>query len=86
MEKLTQERPTKEWTTFQAKLMKCWKSLRNERITKMERKILDMDEKHENRSEDNKKEHVGENQGKTVITGFHSETTDRNYTTLERND
>ena len=34
----------------------------NERITSVE-KILDMDEKYENRSEDNKK-HVGENQGK----------------------
>ena len=39
----------------------------------MERKILDMDEKYEHRSEDNKKEHADENQGKTVITGFHSE-------------
>ena len=54
----------------------------NERITNMERKILDMDEKHENRSEDNKKEHVGENQGKTVITGFHSETTESEITQL----
>ena len=43
----------------------------DERITNMERKILDMDEKYEHRSEDNKKEHVDENQGKTVITGFH---------------
>ena len=45
----------------------------NERITNIERKILDMDE---NRSEVNKGEHVDENQGKTVITGFHSETTE----------
>ena len=48
----------------------------NERITNIERKILDMDEKYENRSEVIKREHVGENQGKTVITGFHSETTE----------
>ena len=54
----------------------------NTRITNMERKILDMDEKYENRSEDNKKEHVGENQGKTVITGFHSETTESEVTQL----
>ena len=48
----------------------------NERITNIESKILDMDEKYENRSEVIKREHVGENQGKTVITGFHSETTE----------
>ena len=54
----------------------------NERITNMERKILDMDEKRENRSEDNKKEHVGEDQGKTVIAGFHSETTESEITQL----
>ena len=50
----------------------------------MERKILDMDEKYEYRSEDNKKEHVGENQGKTVIAGFHSETTESELTQLWR--
>ena len=50
----------------------------------MERKILNMDEKYEHRSEDNKKEHVGENQGKTVITGFHSETTESEVTQLLR--
>ena len=48
----------------------------NERIMNIERKILDMDEKYENRSEVIKREHVDENQGKTVITGFHSETTE----------
>ena len=48
----------------------------NERITNIERKILDMDEKYENRSVVIKGEHVDENQGKTVITGFHSETTE----------
>ena len=56
----------------------------DERITNMERKILDMDEKYEHRSEDNKKEHVHENQGKTVITGFHSETTESEVTQLLR--
>ena len=56
----------------------------DERITNMERRILDMDEKHEHRSEDNKKEHVDENQGKTVITGFHGETTESEVTQLLR--
>ena len=56
----------------------------DERITNMERKILDMDEKHEHRSEVVKKEHVDENQGKTVITGFHSETKESEVTQLLR--
>ena len=56
----------------------------DERITKMERKILDMDEKYEYQSEDNKKEHVDENTGKTVTTGFHSETTESELTELLR--
>ena len=46
------------------------------RIIDMERKILDMDKKYEHRSEDNKQEHLNANQGETVITGFHSETTE----------
>ena len=54
----------------------------NERITNIERKILDMDEKYENRSEVIKKEHVDENQGKTVITRFHRETTESEVTQL----
>ena len=33
-------------------------------------------QKYEHRSEDNKQEHVNANQGETVITGFHSETTE----------
>ena len=41
---------------------------RYNQFTNMERRILDMDEKYENRCKDNKKEHVGENQGKTVRT------------------
>ena len=40
----------------------------NAKITNMERQILDMAENYEYRSEDNKKEHVDENQGKTLIT------------------
>ena len=54
----------------------------NERITNFERKILDMDGKYENRSEVIKQEHVDENQGKTVITRFHSETTESEVTQL----
>ena len=45
----------------------------NERITNKE-KILDMDEKHENRSEETRGEHVDQNQCTAAITGFHSET------------
>ena len=48
----------------------------DERIMDMERMILDMDKKYEHRSEDNKQEHVNANQGETVITGFHGETTE----------
>ena len=54
----------------------------NERITNIERKILDMDEKYENRSEVTKVEHVDQNQGKAVVTGFHSETTESEVTQL----
>ena len=46
----------------------------NERITNMGRKILDMDEKYENRSDEPRGAQVDQNQGKAVITGFHSET------------
>ena len=48
----------------------------DERFMDMEKKILDMDKKYEYRSEDNKQEHVNANQGETVITGLHSETTE----------
>ena len=54
------------------------------RIIDMERKILDMDKKYEHRSEDNKQEHVDGNQGKTMITGFHSETTESEVIQLLR--
>ena len=40
----------------------------DERFMDMEKKILDMDKKYENRSEDNKQEHVNGNQSETVIT------------------
>ena len=56
----------------------------NERITSIERQILDMDEKYENRSEVIKGEHVDENQGKAVVTGVHSETTESEVTQLLR--
>ena len=42
----------------------------NERITNIEKQILDMDEKYENRSEETKGEHVDQNQGKAVVTGL----------------
>ena len=42
----------------------------------MERKILDMDEKYENRSDEPRRAHGHQNQGKAVITGFHSETSE----------
>ena len=47
-----------------------------ERITNMEKKILDMDEIHENRSDEPRGAHADQNQGKAVITGFHSETSE----------
>ena len=46
----------------------------NERITKMERKIADTDEKCENRNDEPRRARGDQNQGKAVITGFHSET------------
>ena len=48
----------------------------NERTTNMERKILDMDEKYENRSDEPRGAHVDQNQGKAVITGVHNETSE----------
>ena len=39
-------------------------------------KILGHGQKYEHRSEDNKQEHGNANQGETVVTGFHSETTE----------
>ena len=48
----------------------------SERITNMEKNILDMDEKCENRSDEPRRAHVDQNQGKAVITGLHSETSE----------
>ena len=48
----------------------------NERITNMERKIIDMDEKYENRSDEPRGAHVDQNQGMAVRTEFHSETSE----------
>ena len=48
----------------------------SERITNMEKKILDMDQKYENRSDEPREAHVDQNQGKAVTKGFHSETSE----------
>ena len=47
-----------------------------ERIMNMEKKILDIGEKCENRSDEPRGAHGDQNQGKAVITGFHSETSE----------
>ena len=57
----------------------------SERFTNIEQKIHDMDEKYENKIEELKGAHVDWNQGKAVITGFHSETSEPEViTTPER--
>ena len=48
----------------------------SERITNVEREVLDMGEKYENRSDEPRGGHVDQNQGKAVIIGFHSETSE----------
>ena len=48
----------------------------SERITNGAKKILDIDEKYENRSDEPRGAHGDQNQGKAVITGFHSETSE----------
>ena len=48
----------------------------SERIMNMEKKNLDIDEKDENRSDEPRGAHVDQNQGKAVIKGFHSETSE----------
>ena len=48
----------------------------SERITNMEKKILDMVEKYGNRSDEPGGAHVDQDQGKAVIPGFHSETSE----------
>ena len=48
----------------------------NERIANMEKKISDIDEKCENRSEEPARSREDQNQGKAVATGFHSETSE----------
>ena len=42
----------------------------------MDWEIFDMDETYENRSDEPRRAHVDQNQGKAVITGFHSETSE----------
>ena len=46
----------------------------SERIMIVEKKILDIDEKYENRSDEPRRAHGDQNQGKAVTTRFHSET------------
>ena len=42
----------------------------------MEKKISDIDEKCENRKDELNRSHEDQNQGKAVVTGFHSETSE----------
>ena len=46
----------------------------NERNVNMGKKIFDIDEKCENRNDEPPKAYHDQNQGKAVVTGFHSET------------
>ena len=46
----------------------------NEKMMNMEKEILDIDEKCKNRSDEPKGAHEDQNQGKGVVTRFHSET------------
>ena len=48
----------------------------NERNTSMYKKIFDVDEKCENRRDERRRAHEDQNQGKAVVTGFHSETSE----------
>ena len=56
----------------------------NEIITNMEKKIFDMDDKCENKSEEPKRDHEDQNEGKAVITRFHSETSETEVEQLLR--
>ena len=59
----------------------------SERITNMEKKTIDMDEKYESRSDEPRGAHGDQNQGTAVITGFHSATSESEVIQLsERND
>ena len=48
----------------------------NERIADMEKKISVIDEKSEKRNDEPNRAHDDQNQGKAVVTGFHSETSE----------
>ena len=48
----------------------------SEGIMNMEKKILDIDERYENRSSQPRGAHGDQNQCKAVITGFHNETSE----------
>ena len=51
-------------------------NLRYSRSTDIGKKIVDIDQKYESKSEESKGAHVDRNQGKAVITGFHNETSE----------
>ena len=55
-----------------------------EKCMNMEKKILDIGEKGENRSDEPKGAHEDQNQGKAVVTGFHSETSESEVEQLQR--
>ena len=48
----------------------------NERIANMEKKISDRDKKSDNRNDEPNRAHDDQNQGKAVVTRFHSETSE----------
>ena len=56
----------------------------NERIANMEEQISDIDEKCENRNDELTRSHDDQNQGKAVVTGFHSETSESEVAQLRR--
>ena len=56
----------------------------NERIANVEKKISDIDEKCENRNDEANRAHDDQNQGKAVVTGFHSETSESEVEPLRK--
>ena len=56
----------------------------NERIANMEKKISDIDEKCEIRNDEPNRTHDDQNQGKAVVTGFHSETSESEVEQLQK--
>ena len=56
----------------------------NESIANMEKKISDIDEKCENRNDESNRFHDDQNQGKAVVTRFHSETSEAEVEQLQK--